>query len=136
MMPQFEVYQLIGPIISLFFIVRLSRQYFRNEKRMVTVLIWMIFWVGVAVLAIIPNPVTVKLAELLGFRSNVTAIIFVSLAVLFLLVFYQSSQITKLEAQLTNLVRQIAKEEIKERAEVNHKKSNAKPKPKRKQKKR
>lgn len=116
-MEQFEVYQLIGPIISLYFIIRLSRQYFRNEKRMATVLIWMVFWIGVAVLAIIPNPVTFKIAELLGFRSNVTAIIFVSLAVLFLLVFYQSSQITKLEGQLTNLVREIAKEERREKTQ-------------------
>lgn len=125
MMEQFEVYQLIGPIISLYFIIRLSRQYFRNEKRMVTVLIWMVFWVGVAILAIIPNPVTVKIASLLGFKSNVTAIIFVSLAVLFLLVFYQSSQITKLEGQLTNLVREIAKEERRDKTQRNKKKKQA-----------
>lgn len=128
MMPQFEVYQLVAPLIALIFIIRLSQQYFRNQKRMVTVLIWMSFWVGVAVLAIIPNPVTMKLAETLGFRSNVTAIIFVALAFLFLLVFYQSSQITKLEAQLTNLVREIAKEEIREQTKKKHKSHKVKQK--------
>ena len=62
-------------------------------------------------LAVLPDLVTGKLAKVLGFADNVTAIIFVSLGLLFIFVFYLSSTVEKLETQMTALVRQLALEE-------------------------
>ena len=72
-------------------------------------------------MAIIPNPVSMKLAYVLGFRSNVTAVIFVSIALLFLFVFYLSSTIEKLEHQMTDLVRKIAIDEKNKQEEAEKK---------------
>lgn len=84
--------------------------------------VWVLFWVSIITLAIIPNQVTNKIASILGFKSNVTAIIFVAIGLLFLFIFFLSSSIEKLENQLTELVRKLAidehiKESTKEKKE-------------------
>ncbi len=63
------------------------------------------------VLAILPDKVSVNLAGWLGFKSNVMAIVFVALGMLFVFVFYISSTIERLELQVTDLVRKLAIEE-------------------------
>jgi len=108
---QLEIYQWLAPIIGVFFIYRTVVQYLRRKRTLVAMIVWVLFWISITLMAIIPNPVSMKIASLLGFRSNVTAVIFVSIALLFLFVFYLSSTIEKLEHQMTDLVRKIAIEE-------------------------
>ena len=73
--------------------------------------VWVIFWLTIMLLAVVPNEISFKIADLLGFKSNVNAIIFVALGLLFLLVFYLSSTIERLENQITELVRKMALED-------------------------
>lgn len=108
---QLEIYQWLAPIIGLFFIYRTIVQYMRRKRTFVAMVVWILFWMSITLMAIIPNPVSMKIASILGFRSNVTAVIFVSIALLFLFVFYLSSTIEKLEHQMTDLVRKIAIDE-------------------------
>lgn len=108
---QLEIYQWLAPLIGLFFIYRTVVQYMRRKRTFVAMIVWVLFWLSITLMAIIPNPVSIKIASLLGFRSNVTAVIFVSIALLFLFVFYLSSTIEKLEHQMTDLVRKIAIDE-------------------------
>ena len=108
---QIEIYQWLAPIIGVFFIYRTIVQYMRRKRTFVALLVWVSFWISITLMAIIPNPVSFQIAALLGFRSNVTAVIFVSIALLFLFVFYLSSTIEKLEHQMTDLVRKIAIDE-------------------------
>jgi len=77
---------------------------------------WILFWGTIILLAIIPNEVSFRLAEVLGIKSNINAIIFAALGLLFLFVFYLSATIEKLEIQLTELVRKqaIDKQKIQE----------------------
>jgi len=111
LLAQLEIYQWLTPIIGLFFIYRTIVQYTRRKRTLVAAIVWILFWISITMMAIIPNPVSMKIASILGFRSNVTAVIFVSIALLFLFVFYLSSTIEKLEHQMTDLVRKIAIEE-------------------------
>jgi hypothetical protein len=105
---QFEIYQWLVPLIAGFFLFRVVAQ-FRQHKRSLTVtVIWAIFWATIIVLALIPNPVSFKIAELLGFKSNINAVIFVALGLLFLLVFYLFNVIERLERQITELIRKLA----------------------------
>ena len=103
-----EIYQWLVPIIGLYFIYRTVNQFFKKKRTILAAVVWVIFWLAIITLAIIPNQVSFKIASILGFKSNVTAVIFVSLALLFLFVFYLSSTIEKLENQLTELVRKMA----------------------------
>ncbi len=108
---QLEIYQWLAPLIGVFFIYRTVVQYIKRKRTLVAMMVWIMFWLSITLMAIIPNPVSMQIASLLGFRSNVTAVIFVSIALLFLFVFYLSSTIEKLEHQMTDLVRKIAIDE-------------------------
>lgn len=108
---QVEIYQWLVPLIGLIYIVRTVRQYLNKKRSVRNMAVWVIFWSTIILLAIIPNEISFKIADLLGFKNNVNAIIFVALGLLFLLVFYLSSTIEKLENQITELVRKMALEE-------------------------
>ena len=104
----FEIYQWLVPVISIIYLTRTVLQMMKNKRSVSSGLIWIIFWLTITVLAVIPNPVSFKIATLMGFKSNINAIIFVALGWLFLLVFYLSSSIDRMERQMTILVRKIA----------------------------
>ncbi|MEY3051158.1 MAG: hypothetical protein RLY31_943 [Bacteroidota bacterium] len=104
----FEIYQWLVPLLGVIYLFRTVRQYLRNKRSAHSTVIWLVFWVTIMVLAIIPNPVSHHMAVLMGFKSNINAVIFVALGWLFLLVYYLSSTIDKLESQLTELTRKLA----------------------------
>jgi len=111
---QLEIYQWLGPILSIFYIIRTFRQYTLGKSSPRNTVIWIVFWFGVALLCIMPNKIADSLAEGLGFRDRPNAIIFVALGLLFLMVFYLSAALNRVENQLTDLVRKIALTEARQ----------------------
>jgi len=107
---QIEIYQWLGPIIALFFIYRIISQFRANKRLLLGTIIWVSFWVVVILLSAIPQKFSVSMAESLGFRSNINAVIFVALGFLFLMTYNQSTTIERLEKQITTLVRKVALE--------------------------
>jgi len=105
---QLEIYQWLVPLISIFFITRTILQFYRKRRTVSSTIIWIIFWGTLILLAIIPNELSVKLAQVLGIKSNINAIFFVALGLIFLFIFYLSAIVEKLEIQLTELVRKQA----------------------------
>jgi hypothetical protein len=105
-----EIYQWLVPLISLFFIGRTILQYKAKRRTFRGLVIWISFWVSLAVFALVPNAASQKLATMLGIKDNVNAIIFIGLGILFFLIFSLSSTVDRLERQLTDLVRENAKE--------------------------
>jgi hypothetical protein len=125
-------YQWLVPILSLFFIYRLISQYKSNKRLLTGTLLWVFFWVVIAFLGLFPDFISFVIAEYLGFKSNINAVIFVALGFLFLMSYYQSATIENLERKVTNLVRKLAfekqeKEEL-ERALKKKKESTSKEK--------
>ncbi|MFK7936923.1 MAG: DUF2304 family protein [Saprospiraceae bacterium] len=110
-----QFYQWLVPLIALFFIIRIIRRYRNHGYNKVTAFIWGSFWIGIATLAIMPDFVSTYLARFLGFKSNVTAVIFAALGVLFIINFYLSAKLNRMERQTTNLVRMLAKQGYKEK---------------------
>jgi len=111
---QFELYQWVVPLIAFFYIVRLVNQY-KVKKRLVKgTIFWLVFWLGISILAIIPNEVSFKLAEIFGFADNVNAIIFVALGFQFIFLYYLSNSVERLERKVTDLVRKIAMDKMEE----------------------
>lgn len=108
---QLEIYQWLVPVIGVFYISRTVYQFRKDKRGLTSTLVWGIFWVTIVVLAIVPNAISYEIADLLGFKSNINAVIFVALGWLFLLVFFLSSTIDRLERQMTELVRKLALEE-------------------------
>ena len=104
----FELYQIIVPLISLAFLARIGVQYVNRKRNIFSSVVWSIFWGTIAILAFAPHILSTFLADVLGFRDNVHAVLFIALGLAFLIIFYLSSVIDKLENQLTNLVRTLA----------------------------
>ena len=61
----------------------------------------------------VPHEFSTKLANLLGIKNNINAIIFVSLAFVIILAFYLSAKIDNMDRKITELVRQLALDESK-----------------------
>lgn len=112
-----EIYQWLVPLISILFIVRTVLQYQAKRRTLRGLIIWVGFWVSLAIFALIPNAVSRELAQVLGIKDNVNAIIFIGLGILFFLIFSLSSTVDRLERQLTELVREIAKDRPKKGGE-------------------
>jgi len=105
-----QFYQWLVPIIAIYYIYRIVGQY-RSQKRLVSsTLIWIVFWVTCSILAIMPDLVSDRIAKLLGFKSNVNAVIFVALGLLFVFMFYLTAIIEKMERQLSDTIRELALE--------------------------
>ena len=108
-----EVYQFIAPALSIYYIYRIVVELRLRRKFIFTNVIWLGFWAVIAVLAIVPHEFSTQLANLLGIKSNINAIIFVSLAFVIVLAFYLSAKIGTMDRKITDLVRQLALDENK-----------------------
>jgi len=104
----FDIYRFVVPLIALAYIFRIINQYQGKTRGIKSTVFWTTFWVAITALALIPNQVSFKLAEIFGFRSNVTAIIFVALGLLFIFIFYLSNTIEKMEKHINTLTREMA----------------------------
>lgn len=109
----FQVYQWLVPLIALIFIVRTIWQYRVKRRSIRGTVLWLLFWSGIALLALIPDWISGNIARTLGFKSNVNAIIFLALGGIYIFVFYLSSSLRRMEVQLTDLIRELAKERMR-----------------------
>jgi len=116
-----EIYQLIAPLIAIYYIVTIINELRLRRKFIFSSGIWLGFWLVITVLAIAPDAVSKRIAEFFGFRSNVSAALFMVSGFLVVICFYLSSRVVQLERQVTQLVRKIALDQ-KEREEKADKK--------------
>ena len=112
-------YQWLVPLIAIFYMGRIVRQYIRQKRLVGSMLIWLLFWMIVSLLAILPDFVSINIAEFLGFKSNINAVIFVALGFLLIFMFYLSATVEKLERQMTDIVRNLALENHRLKEELN-----------------
>jgi len=84
-----------------------------RRKFLFTNIVWLLFWLVIAVLGIVPHEFSTSVAEWLGFASGINAIIFIALAFLIILSFYLSARLDAMERKITELVRQLALDESK-----------------------
>ena len=108
-----ELYQFIAPALALFYIYRLVVELRRRKRFLITNVMWLIFWVLIGLLGVVPHEVSSRVAGWLGFASNINAVIFIALASLVVPCFYLSAKIDRMERKITELVRQLALDENK-----------------------
>ncbi len=105
-----QIYQWLVPAVALYYIVRLVRQ-LRHDGRLIgSTVVWIVFWLTCVLLALMPDLISDKIADLLGFKSNVNAVIFVALGLLFVFMFYLTAVVERLERQFTETIRKLALE--------------------------
>lgn len=103
-----EIYQWLGPVIAIVFIYRTIRQYQAHHRSIRGTVIWICFWIALILLSVLPDTLSIRIAEALGFKSNINAVIFTGLGFLFLIVFYLSDALHNMERKVTELVRELA----------------------------
>ena len=107
---QFEVYQILVPTIGLFSIGMTLRSHFNGDNTVFESFFWIVFWIGVSLIAVFPDATTIFLSRVLGIKDNVNAIIFIGLAASFFIHFRTFAVIKKQNRVITDLIRKIALE--------------------------
>lgn len=107
---ELQIYQWLIPLISLGFIVRSIYQHIRGTRSLRSVIIWVVLAIVIGGLAAIPDLISFPIAKFLGFKSNINAVIFIGLGVLFVINYYLNLRVIRLEKNLAELTREIAKQ--------------------------
>ena len=106
-----EIYQLIAPLIAIYYIIAIVNEVRLRRKFILSSGIWLGFWLVITILGIAPDAVSSRIAQFFGFRSNVSAALFMVSGFLVVISFYLSSRVVQLERQVTQLVRKMALDE-------------------------
>ena len=101
------VIQFVLIIFFLFAIFKVSNRYRFGALTAIEAVQWVIFWLVAGVVVFKPNS-TVALAKILGVGRGADAVIYLSVALLFFIVFRIFVRLEKIDRQLTKLVRQNA----------------------------
>ena len=106
------VFQLAIALLSLFAIVSVMRKSREHLLGPVGELFWIIFWVAIASVVSVPN-VTQRIADVLGIGRGVDLVMYLSIAILFFLVFKLYIQIESMRRSLTEIARKKTIDSIK-----------------------
>lgn len=93
-----------------FLIFAISRAILRFREGALTskeFIVWDIFWIFIGVVILYPKA-TIKLAEILGVGRGVDAVLYLSIMLLFYLIFRVYVRIESMEHNITKIIREIA----------------------------
>ncbi len=102
-----ELIQIVGVIFALFALSRVVLQLKKRSMSFNEGLFWIFVWSLVVLVLIFPE-FTGYIANILGVGRGVDAIIYISIAILFYLIYRLYAKIDNLERQITHIVREIA----------------------------
>jgi len=103
-----EIYQIVVPVIALLFLAYTVVMYLRGRSSAFEMVSWMLIWGLAILLALLPDAVTNFIADVFGIKSNVNAIIFLGLGILFFLQFHLYMLVRRQNIIITELVRKLA----------------------------
>lgn len=112
-------------VLLAFILFAISRVYLRAKEKILspqTYIFWMLIWLAAA-FGIIQPATTSKLAEIFGVGRGVDIIVYISLALVFYLVFRIYVMIEDIRHEITYIVRQVAlqKTSVRKRAKYTKK---------------
>ena len=112
------IYQILVPIVCIFFIAKASSNFFRGKKTIRELMGWIAFWGGIMIIAIVPE-ITEQLALVLGIKSNVNALVFSLLGILSYISFKLLVISENQEQELTRLTRALALKDFDKESKKN-----------------
>jgi len=101
-------FQIIIPIIALFFIYSQYKEYKKRKSGINETILFVIFWIGVICLAVFPDFLSNTIAKLFGIESNINALIFFAIGLLFYFQLKMYKRIKQQDELLTELARKVA----------------------------
>ena len=101
---------LIKIVLILFILFVISKVALRYRDKVISLqefILWTIFWFGVGFVVIFPE-ITSMAANWLGVGRGVDLVIYISVLILFYLVFRTLARLDKIEKDITKIVRELA----------------------------
>ena len=108
-----QAIQVVLTCFAVFAISRVLIRYRRGGLRLLHLGLWVLFWGGVIVVAVHPTT-TDRLANILGVGRGVDTAMYLSLLLIFYLLFRSFAKIEDMDRQLTRIVRANALREMEE----------------------
>lgn len=98
---------LIQIVLLAFFVVAIGKVWGRRKAHDLSIraaVVWTIFWCVAGVVAVLPNS-TATVAKIFGVGRGADVVIYISLAILFFIVFRLTVKIEKLNRDITSAIR-------------------------------
>ena len=106
-----SIYQIFIPLFCIYILFRVILHYRRGTYTLGILIMGILLWGGIALLALFPT-LSNGVTKVTGIKSNIDAVVFLALLVLFLFIFRLSLQMEYLRRDITNLVREDALREF------------------------
>ncbi len=108
-----QAIQIVLTCFAMFAVSRVLIRYRRGGMRMLHLGLWLVFWAAVIVVSVHPAT-TDRLATILGVGRGVDTAMYLSLLLIFYLLFRSFAKIEDLDRQLTRIVRANALRDLEE----------------------
>jgi len=112
-----QLIQIFGVVFALFLLVKTIQRFRQGKLKTSSFVFWGVVWTAIIIVSILPST-TSFLARLLGVGRGIDIAVYVSIIVLFFLIFQIYIKLQKIEETITSLVSKIAIEK-KEKNEKN-----------------
>lgn len=103
-----ELYQIIVPLVSIVFIWSLLQRFWTAKASWQETFVGMVFWIAIIVFSFFPDFFSNAIARVFGIKSNINAVIFFCLGLIFFFQYKLFFLIKQQQAALTELTRKIA----------------------------
>ncbi len=114
---QLELYQIIVPLVSIVFIGSLLQRFWAGKSGWQEAMVGVLFWVGVIFFAFFPDFISQTIAEVFGIKSNINAVIFFCLGLIFFFQYKLFLLFKQQQSALTTLTRKLALDDDEKRRE-------------------
>lgn len=108
------IFQVLILAFIVFVVFKASRRLIKKEISVLFFILWLIFWILVAIIDLFPN-IIARMANFVGVGRGVDLIIYIAICVLLYVVFRYNLRINKLEKNITDIVRKVALNEPQKR---------------------
>ncbi len=106
--------QYIATFIIALFMIQLFIKFYKDKVIFGKILVWMTFW-GIALFVVWFPEIIWQIGQVSGVGRGVDVLIYLSIIFLFFFLFNQNTKIDNLNKQITKIVREVAKENAKEK---------------------
>ncbi|NQV90359.1 DUF2304 family protein [Candidatus Uhrbacteria bacterium] len=106
-----SIIQIVILVFSLFAITRTIFQFKRGALTIAWLLLWMLFWLAVGFVAVLPQTAD-ALARVVGVGRGADVVIYFSMITVFYLVFRMYVKIEQVESEITRLVRKLSLDDL------------------------
>lgn len=109
-----SIIQVLIIVFALFAITRTILQFKRGAVTRTWLFFWILFWVLAGIVATLPQTAD-TVARLVGVGRGADVVIYLSLVVIFYLIFRLYVKIEQVEGEITRLVRKLSMDEFEEK---------------------